>query len=111
MTLIDYLGERHTLAARTGMSLVDVCARHGLDLLYCDALGGGTPIEVKVSEDFTKDIYGEGTQDRTLHVWMYVCMFMCMCTSPRSAVGLDGIFAMVYGATLRPLGEIRPSCL
>ena len=60
MTLIDYLGERHTVPGRVGMSLTEVCEKHGMDLLTCDASGGGLPVFERKSETWVKDLYGEG---------------------------------------------------
>ena len=68
VTFIDYLGQRHPVAGRVGMALTDVCAKHDMDLLYCDAAGGGTATTEKMTDDYARDLYGEGPQSTLSHV-------------------------------------------
>ena len=64
VTFIDYLGQRHPVPGRVGMTLTDVCLKHNMDLLQCDASDGGTAKEDEMTDDYTRDLYGEGAWHR-----------------------------------------------
>ena len=69
VTLIDYLGQRHSVKGRVGQTLVDLCRMHEMDLLEDDSISqGGQVHHVVRSDRWTEDLFGEDVQSSLSHV-------------------------------------------
>lgn len=69
VTLIDYLGQRHSVKGRVGQTLVDLCRMHEMDLLEDDSISqGGQVHHVIRSDRWTEDLFGEDVQSSLSHV-------------------------------------------
>ena len=67
ITFVDLEGNRARVPALVGQTLLQVAQRHKVDLEgACD--GGGSPIEVKRTENWTEPTFGEGPTCFYCHV-------------------------------------------
>ena len=67
ITFVDLEGNRAKVPALVGQTLLQVAQRHKVDLEgACD--GGGSPIEVKRTENWTEPTFGEGPTCFYCHV-------------------------------------------
>merc|ERR1711920_122712 len=61
VTVVDDDGQRHLVAGRAGQTLLQAAHMNGLEwLIQDDSHGGGATYQVKRSERFTEQLFGEG---------------------------------------------------
>lgn len=67
LTFVDQAGNRATVPARVGQSILDVAVLHKVDL-EGPCGGGGSPTEVRRTENWIETTYGEGPSCFYCHV-------------------------------------------
>lgn len=67
ITFVDFRGNRVTVAARPGQTLLELAQRYKVDIEGpCE--GGGAPTQVRRTENWVEDTYGEGPECFYCHV-------------------------------------------
>jgi len=68
-TFVDCMGERFVLKGLEGMTLPEISAMNNCDVLQDDnQMGGGLPCQIKHTDDWTEDVFGEGLHSSQTHV-------------------------------------------
>jgi ferredoxin len=67
ITFVDREGNRATVPARIGRTILDTAVLHGVDL-EGTCHGGGAPVEVRRTENWVEETFGEGPTCFWCHV-------------------------------------------